>query len=188
MAAVFIIEHLEPELGEWCLIEYEHISGIVGKENLWFTNVLNEKDKKILEKYGKVFNESVKELALKNACILDPESPNLLTPENSERFSFFIFGGILGNYPPGKRTKDELTKFLPEIPAFNIGKSQMSTDNAVYVVSRIINGTFLSNIPFRENIEIKINKIESTILPYKYALIKNKPLISPKLIEYLRTH
>ena len=35
----FIIEHLEPELYDWCLIEYEHISKIVGKENLIFTNI-----------------------------------------------------------------------------------------------------------------------------------------------------
>ena len=35
----FIIEHLEKKLFEWCLIEYEHISKIVGKNNLIITNV-----------------------------------------------------------------------------------------------------------------------------------------------------
>lgn len=188
MNAVFIIEHLEPELGEWCRIEYEHISEIVGKEALWFTNAKDEKDQKILEKYGKVYEESVKNIKLENACILDPESPTALTPENSKKFSYFIFGGILGDYPPRKRTQAELTSFLLTIPAFNIGHSQMSTDNAIYAVKKIIEGTKLEKIPFKENIEIKINKIESTILPYKYALVKNKPLISPKLLNYLKKH
>ena len=70
----FIIEHLEPKLWEWCLIEYEHISETIGRENLWFTNIKNEKDKQKLEKVGKVFRESVKEMSLNNICILDPES------------------------------------------------------------------------------------------------------------------
>ena len=47
----FVIEHLESELYEWCLIEYEHISKIVGKDNLTFTNIKSE-DKKKLRDYG----------------------------------------------------------------------------------------------------------------------------------------
>ena len=39
-----IIEHLEPELYDWCLIEYEHISKIAGKGNLIFTNIKNKKE------------------------------------------------------------------------------------------------------------------------------------------------
>jgi|SRR3989338_6437266 len=183
----FIIEHLEPELGEWALIEYRHISEIVGKENLWFTNIKNNQDIKLLEKLGKVFSQSARELALKDACILDPEASQTLTPENSENFSYFIFGGILGDYPPKKRTNNSLTRFLP-IHSFNIGKSQMSTDNAVYVVKKIAEGTPLDKMPFKENVEIRLNSIESTILPYKYALIKNKPLISKELIKYLKEH
>ena len=37
----FIIEHLEPEedISKWCFFEYEHISEIVGEDNLIFTNV-----------------------------------------------------------------------------------------------------------------------------------------------------
>ena len=64
----------------------------------------------------------------------------------------------------------------------------MSTDNAVYVVKKIAEGTPLDKMPFKENVEIRLNSIESTILPYKYALIKNKPLISKELIKYLKEH
>ena len=33
----FIIEHLEDEVWEWCILEYRHMSEFVGKENLIFT-------------------------------------------------------------------------------------------------------------------------------------------------------
>jgi ribosome biogenesis SPOUT family RNA methylase Rps3 len=185
MQKIFIIEHLEKELWPWCLIEYKHISKLVGKKNLWFTNI-KEKNSSKLEKYGSVFHESVRDLNLKNSCILDPESSIMLTPQNSKSIQYFIFGGILGDYPPKKRTKEELTNILPKIKSFNIGKEQMSTDNAVYTVKQIIDGKNLASLKFQNNIEIKINKILSTQLPYKYNLINGKPLISKELTKFIK--
>ncbi|MEK6825271.1 MAG: SAM-dependent methyltransferase [Nanoarchaeota archaeon] len=188
MKKTFIIEHLEPEIGEWTFIEYRYISKIVGKNNLWFTNVSKNKDQEMLSAYGRVLSESVKKIKLKNPCILDPEAPQLLTPQNSSQFQYFVLGGILGDNPPQKRTREELTQFLKQMPAFNIGNMQMSTDNAVYTVKKIIEGTPFEKISFKDEIEIKINKIESTILPYRYVLVKGKPLLSPDLLNYLKTH
>ena len=122
-----------------------------------------------------------------NACILDPEAKQSLTPQKSKKFQYFIFGGILGNHPPQKRTHEELSQDL-KLSKFNIGKKQMSTDNAVYVVKKIIQGTPLTKILFINEIEIQLNKIQSTILPYRYVLIKNKPLISKELINYFKSH
>ena len=65
----FIIEHLEKELYEWCLIEYQHISEIVGKNSTIFTNI-NKKNIKKLKKYGIVFEKSVSELKFNNLCVL----------------------------------------------------------------------------------------------------------------------
>lgn len=185
MKKIFIIEHLEPKLWPWCIIEYKHISKTVGKKNLWFTNIPHSQIKK-LAKFGKVFTQSVKSMKLENACVLDPESETALTPKNSSPVEYFIFGGILGDNPPKKRTTPELTKFLPNAKVFNIGKPQMSTDNAVYVVKKIIDGTPLEKIPFQDEIEIQLNKIESTILPYRYALVNGKPFYSKELIKYLK--
>lgn len=182
---IFVIEHLEPELWHWCLIEYRHISKIVKKDNLWLTNI-KKKDSEKLMKYGKVFSSSIKDFNLKNACVLDPEANEILTPLKAKKFKYFIFGGILGDNPPKRRTNEELTKFLSSIPSFNIGNEQMSTDNAVFVVNQIIKGKSLSDIKFKDNIEIKINDVETTILPYRYALVNGKPLISKKLIRYLK--
>ena len=122
MKPIFIIEHLEPRIWKWCLYEYEHISQIVGKENLWITNVRRGSSR--LGKFGKVFRESVKEMKLEGVCVLDPEARESLTSEDSGKFRYFVFGGILGDYPPRKRTKKELTKFLPDAGVRNIGKKQ----------------------------------------------------------------
>ena len=185
MNQIFIIEHLEPELYDWCLIEYKHISKIVGKDNLYFTNVKSIDSKK-LQLYGKVFTESVKTMTLKKAAILDPESDTLLTPQKAKEHEYFIFGGILGDHPPKKRTTPELTSHLSNITAYNIGKEQMSTDNAVYVVSQILKGKNMSEMQFQDTIELDINKVESTILPYRYTLVKGKPFISKDLKKYLQ--
>src|SRR3972149_2517349 len=135
---IYIIEHLEPRVWPWCLIEYRNISKIVGKENLWFTNI--KRKNKNLEKIGKVFKDSAGKLSLKNACVLDPEAPKVLSPKESGNFNYFIFGGILGDYPPRKRTSVELTKFIKNAEVRNIGKNQFSTDNAVLVAKRINDG------------------------------------------------
>ncbi|MEK6928583.1 MAG: RNA methyltransferase, partial [Nanoarchaeota archaeon] len=148
MHKIYIIEHLEPEVFPWCLIEYKNISKIAGKENLWFCNLNGVKGVENLSSLGKCIKESVCKLALKNACVLDPDAEKTLSSEESKKFQYFIFGGILGDYPPKKRTKKELSSFLPHALKYNIGKEQMSTDNAVYVVKQIIKGKKLNEIPF----------------------------------------
>jgi len=183
---VYIIEHLEPRLWPWCIMEYKHISKLVGKKNLWITNINKAGEAKKLSKYGKVIPASVSKLNLKSACILDPESTRLLSPKVARKYRYFIFGGILGDYPPRKRTKKELTSKFKHIPSFNIGKEQMSTDNAVYAVKQIVEGKSLNKLKFQDQAEIRINKIESIILPYRYNLIKGKPFTSPEVISYLK--
>jgi len=69
----FIIEHLEPELYEWCLIEYEHISKIVGKDNTIFTNI-NKNYKNNLKKYSTAYEKSIVDLDFKNICVLSQYS------------------------------------------------------------------------------------------------------------------
>jgi len=186
MKKIFIIEHLEPRLWKWCFIEYKHISKIVGRKNLFFTNIKNENDAEKLADHGVVLKNSIKELPLKNVCVLDPESDKTLTPKSAEKFEYFIFGGILGDYPPKKRTKKELTKFIKNSAVFNIGKKQMSTDNAVYTVKQIINGKKLSDLKFRYKVSIPIKKGECVDLPYLYNIVDEKPFMSPEIIKHLK--
>lgn len=183
---VYIIEHLEPKLWPWALIEYKHISKLVSRSNLWFTNIKDKKEAGKLKGYGEIIPVSVSKLNLRHACILDPEAKQTLTPKSAKQFNYFIFGGILGDYPPRKRTKQELTSKFRHIPAFNIGREQMSTDNAVYTVGQIIQGKSLNKMKFQDELEVKINKIKSIILPYRYNLVNGKPFISSEVINYLK--
>ncbi len=181
---IYIIEHLEPRMWKWCLIEYRHISKIVGKKNLWITNVNNGSDR--LKNIGNVIKKSVSELRLKNVCVLDPEAKKTLTPNEAKKFDYFVFGGILGDYPPRKRTKKELTSRLKGAVARNIGKKQMSTDNAVYVVSRIVKGKKLNDMKFVNKLIIRINENEETVLPYRYVVVNGKALVGVELVRYLK--
>ncbi|MEK6936746.1 MAG: SAM-dependent methyltransferase [Nanoarchaeota archaeon] len=179
--ATFVVEHLDGKLWRWCLIEYKHISRIVGKKSLLFTKVKSKE----LRRYGKVFKKSVLELSLKNACVLDPDAKKTLTPKDARKFKYFIFGGILGSYPAKKRTNKELTRKL-KFTARNIGKKQFSTDNAVYVVREILKGKKLKDLKFKDKIEIQLGKHDSVILPYRYLIMKGRPLISEELVKYLK--
>ncbi len=180
----FIIEHLEPRVYRWCVLEYAHISQRVGKENLIFTNI-KAKDKVKLSKLGKVYTKPVKELRLKRACILDPYSKKQLLLEDARRFGYFIFGGILANNPAAGRTK-KLTEQLPKAATRNLGKRQLSTDTAVIVTKLIVMGTPLEKIQFKDEVEIETGENESVVLPYPYAVKDGKIAISQELVKYLR--
>jgi ribosome biogenesis SPOUT family RNA methylase Rps3 len=181
----YIIEHLEPKLWKWCILEYEHISETVGKDNLLFTNIKDKKEAKVLQKFGTVFEKSVSELNLNGLCVLDPESDKLLEPADKNKFEYFVFGGILGDYPPKKRTKEELTAMLENCETRNIGKEQMSTDNAVFTVKQILEGKKLSELIFEDNVRIEVNEFESIDLPYRYNLVNGKLFMSKKLLKEL---
>ncbi|MEM4247134.1 MAG: SAM-dependent methyltransferase [Candidatus Woesearchaeota archaeon] len=180
---VFIIEHMEPRVWKWCYLEYKHASAIVGKENLWFTNVKTGSAR--LKKLGKVFSKSVSEIKLENPVILDAEANKTLTPKEAKKFSHIIFGGILGDYPPRGRTRDLRIK-MQSVEARNLGKEQMSTDTAVLVAHTILSGMPLSRIMFTHHVDIDIRKGESVTLPYKYVLKGGKPVLAPGLVEMLR--
>lgn len=187
----FIIEHLEPFISEWCLIEYENISNIVGKENLIITK-LPKKDFSKLKHLAELKEESVLELPLKNTCLLEPQTNKILA--SKDNFDYFIFGGILGDHPERGRTEKYLTSKLPgkliNPETRNLGKMQMSTDTAVLVTKIIARDKIdFNKIKFidKPEITLKEGKIsESIILPYRYVNENNKPRISKKLLEYLK--
>jgi ribosome biogenesis SPOUT family RNA methylase Rps3 len=179
----YIIEHLDPKLFEWCIIEYKFISGFIGKEDVIFTNLGPTMQKK-LSGLGECHRQSVKEMNLKNACVLDPTAEKTLSPKDN--FDYLIFGGILGDNPPKARTQEALP--LPGIQRRNIGLKQFPTDNAMFVCKKIVEGTPFSKFKFVEELEIEIEKGESVNLPFRYVMIDDKPLISDELVNYIREH
>lgn len=181
----FIIEHLEPRVYKWCFLEYKHISKIVGKNNVIFTNVRNAKDQEKLIHFGKVEKRSVAEINLDKCCVLDPEAKKTLNPKEAKGFNYFIFGGILGDHPPKARTKVLLTSRMKNSQARNLGDKQFPTDNAVLVVKKIIDGKKLEEIKFADNIELDIKEGEGVVMPYRYVF-ENGPVIFEELVEFIK--
>ncbi|MEM4331054.1 MAG: SAM-dependent methyltransferase [Candidatus Pacearchaeota archaeon] len=190
MKKIFVIEHLEKRIWKWCIFEYKSISNIVGKENLWITNI--KRKNKNLEGLGKIFKERFfllmkeKNIDETKVCVLDPQAEKELTPEESKNFDYFVFGGILGDFPPKKRTKKELSSFLISCEKRNIGKKQFPTDNAVLVVKKIIEGVPLKEMRFKNKFVLKINDYESIELPFRYLVLNEKPFISEEIVNYLK--
>ena len=183
----YLIEHLEPRLFKWCMLEYTHISRIVGKKNLLFSNIKTFSQKKKLSRLGKVMHESILNAKLAKAIILDPEAKITLTARTCKSSNYLIFGGILGNDPPEKRTTRHFKAMLHQgYTARNLGKKQMSTDTAVLVAHMIAHGKRLSQICFKDGIEIDIKEGEQVILPYRYVLKNKKPILAPGMLDFLK--
>lgn len=178
----FIIEHLEDEVFEWCILEYRHISSVVGKENLIFTNI-PEKEKNKVKDLGEVHSESVLNLKLKNCCLLEMNADKELETKDKNNFDYFVFGGILGDNPPQERTK-VLHKL--NCAMRNLGKEQMSTDTAVLVTKIILDGKKMKDIEFKDTIELETNDGEEVILPYRYVIKNGKPVLPKGLFEMLK--
>ncbi len=183
MKPIFIIEHLDPKVWRWSLLEYKHISRIIGKRSLWITNA--KKGASQLKGIARVFPQSVTTLGLKKTCILESKGKQTLQPADAKKFDYFVFGGILGNHPEAAKSQ-VIMKKMPEARIRNLGKNQMSTDTAVLATKMILDGTQLKNIPVQHGIELEINDTESIELPYTYVLRNGKPVMPPGLAQMLK--
>jgi len=185
-----VIEHLEPHLSKWLLIEYENASRLTGG-NILFTNVKNPSWRKILSKFGEVSSKSVIEHypAGTDIIILDPIATKSLSPEEINKETWIVIGGILGAHPPLRRTRKLLSSRMPWAKKRSIGRWQFPIDSAVYIALLISKGIPLEAIPVKQGLEMVVEQkgtYKHTIyLPYAYPLVNGKPLISKKLIEYL---
>ncbi len=155
----FIIEHLEPELFEWCLIEYGHISEIADSKNVFFTNVW-KKDFFRLEHLGEAYEKDVSELCSQKVfdkiCVLSQYAKKTLSFEDKKKFQCLVFGGILGDSPAKKRTAeitDNLKREKIRFEERNLGDKQMPTDVAVFVAKKILEGAKFHEMKFCDNIE-----------------------------------
>lgn len=190
-----IIEHLDPEIFPWSLLEYKHISKLMGKENVLFTHVANKKDQQLLAALGEVKKESFKILAskhhkqfnIKRICVLDPAAEKPLQPEDADIFDYFVFGGVLGNDPMDGRTEVEISSFFPFSGKRHLGNKQMSTDTAVHVLKKVVVEKKTCNeLVFVDDIEIVLGEGYSNILPYRYLVVDDKVVFTPGLIDLLQ--
>jgi ribosome biogenesis SPOUT family RNA methylase Rps3 len=181
---LLIIEHCEPMLSEWLLLEYRHVAKL-WKENLVFTRVADNKTVHVLQKLGLVKKEKAKNIFSNKKCIvLDPQAKKPLTPRDCSNADAIIIGGLLGYEKPRGRTK----KFISGTSGFetrHLGKLQLSIDGAAFVTKAICLGLNLKDIEIAHEIEIVHDNVHSTILPYGYPMIDDIPMITPGLVQYL---
>jgi len=181
---ILIIEHCEPKLSEWLMLEYQHSAKLWGSKTL-FTNVGGKKTANVLRSLGIVEKKKAKDVFCgKNCIILDPQSKKTLTTKDFVHLDAIIVGGILGYEKPQGRTK-KLLSDKSNFETRNLGKKQLTIDGAVFIAKAISLGMKLSDIEITYEIEIVHDSVHSTILPFGYPVIDNKPVITPGLVEYL---
>ena len=187
----FVIEHLEPVISRWMLLEYRHASRIVGSHKLVFTNIARSEWRRMLEPLGMVMEGRVAEAYRgRRLLVLDPTADTLLSPQDYENVDAVVVGGIMGDHPPRHRTRSLLTSRLRNSSTRSLGGRQLSIDGAIYVAYMVMQGSELRNIPLVEDVEIRLPELQgverSIRLPYAYPLVDGRPLITPGLEEYLR--
>ena len=101
---IYIVEHLDPELGPWSALEYQGIAEESEEAGVKFClssvprelplpSTLQQSQSLIIE------HRSVEEIFDSNSsriCLLDPAAKAELKPEDGSVFNVFLFGGILG--------------------------------------------------------------------------------------------
>lgn len=181
---ILVIEHCEPTLSEWLLLEYRHAAKLWTGE-LVFTRVIQKKTAQILKRLGSVEKEKASDLFSQKKCIiLDPQAKKPLTSADCKKNDRIIVGGLLGYEKPQGRTKKMISD-TSDFTVRHLGKFQLSIDGAVFVAKAICLGLELTDIEITNEIEIIHDPVHSTILPFGYPIIENKPVITPGLVEYL---
>jgi len=102
--AIFVVEHLDPELGPWSALEYQCIAAESHNAGVSFmlTSVptsLHIPAELKAAKGLEVSIDDVESLFMDNKsriCLLDPAAKKELSPADREDFDIFVFGGILG--------------------------------------------------------------------------------------------
>lgn len=115
----------------------------------------------------KVHSEGILEMAklnaidIENICLLDPKSPSPLSVQDAGKwqagakieadaggpFTYFLFGGILGDDPPRDRTGQLRAMHFP---TRHLGSVQMTTDTALGVTKRVVEDGLAMNLPGSE--------------------------------------
>ncbi|KAI9739445.1 MAG: hypothetical protein M1818_005133 [Claussenomyces sp. TS43310] len=190
----FVVEHLDDELGPWSELEYLTIAR-ESHDNVakFYLSSLSPKlELPATLKAVTGFTAEARSVEVlfadsKNrVCLLDPAAQKELSPEDGEHFDVFLFGGILGDDPPRDRTSELRQKGFE---GRRLGPKQMTTDTAVRVTRLVVqNHIPLSDIPYVDYPELRINKNESTEMPFRYVRGDDGRPIMPKgMLELIKS-
>ncbi|KAI0881746.1 DUF431-domain-containing protein [Annulohypoxylon maeteangense] len=191
----YIVEHLDPELGQWSELEYIAIARETQATGNTFMLSSLPGEFKVPAKLAEIpafkaerrgveeiYGEGEKKLRV---CLLDPQADKDLNPEDKREFDVFLFGGILGDDPPRDRTSELRKKGFQ---GRRLGPVQMTTDTAVRVTRMVIEEQFtLNKVPFVDFPELKFNEHESTQMPFRYVTDEDgKPIMPEGMVDLIK--
>ena len=101
---LYIVEHLDPELGPWSTLEYQTIAKESVDSGASFCLSSVPRDLAVPEDLLRapgfeLSHQSVEDLystTKDRVCLLDPSAKLELCPDDGSRFDVYLFGGILG--------------------------------------------------------------------------------------------
>ncbi|ORY21472.1 SAM-dependent RNA methyltransferase [Naematelia encephala] len=202
----YVIEHMEDDdetthaLPEWVKLEYSHMLTLIGPSSeLHFTSLSSTSIPPLTTYLSSHASSSkahahtepilewlsTQHIPLGRVCLLDPKAPQVLCPEDSDKFDVFLYGGILGDDPPRDRT-GELRKLGFE--GRHLREVQMTTDTAVGVTKIVVEDKIpIEKIPYVDFPTITFNKNESIEMPFRYVRDeKGEPILPPGMKEHLK--
>ncbi|TRM67405.1 SAM-dependent RNA methyltransferase [Schizophyllum amplum] len=209
MGFQYVIEHMEEDeetpksIPPWVELEYSHMRSFAGSgSTVHFTNLSEASRASLSDAFAqstgsaladaqchrdgilKVLKDKTGSDSLDAVCLLDPKAEKELSPEDGDgRFSWFLFGGILGDDPPRDRTA-ELRKL--GFPARRLGPVQMTTDTALGVTKIVVvDKTPLDQIPYIDQPTIRFNAKESVEMPFRYIARDGEPVLPPGMKQLL---
>lgn len=182
----FVVEHLDPELEAWSSLEYSAIAAESHAAGAHFLLSSVPTSLKLPANLQAVQGLTVETRGIEEiyadkkdkVCLLDPAASKDLSPEDGDEFDIFLFGGILGDDPPRDRTSELRKKGYH---GRRLGPVQMTTDTAVRVTRIVVQDRVpVDKIPYIDNPDLKINKNESTQMPFRYVQGEDGQPIMPK--------
>ncbi|KAI2606125.1 DUF431-domain-containing protein [Hypoxylon fragiforme] len=192
----YIVEHLDPELGQWSELEYAAIaaetqragntfmlsslpSGFEVPARLTAIPAFRAERRGVEEMYGGEGG------GRDRVCLLDPQAERDLSPDDKGVFDVFLFGGILGDDPPRDRTSELRKKGFK---GRRLGPVQMTTDTAVRVTRMVIEEQFtLNKIPYTDFPDLKFNEHESTQMPFRYVKDdEGNPIMPEGMVDLIK--
>jgi ribosome biogenesis SPOUT family RNA methylase Rps3 len=101
---LYIVEHLDPELGPWSALEYLAISNETKDAGAVFCLSSVSKHLKLPQEFQDGNDLLLEERGVEDwfetdksrICLLDPAATTELSPDDGSLFDAFLFGGILG--------------------------------------------------------------------------------------------
>ncbi|KAL1627632.1 hypothetical protein SLS56_006253 [Neofusicoccum ribis] len=171
ITATFVVEHLDPELEAWSSLEYAAIARESRAAGCRFLLSSVPETLRLPENLARVDGLEVEHDSVENlfekpkVCLLDPAAQQELSPADGDRFDVFLFGGILGDDPPRDRT------------------SELLRVTRMVVRDRIP----LEEILFVDNPEVRVDKHESTEMPFRYVTDKTgQPIMPDGMIDLIK--